>query len=468
MRQYFDALKEEQTIPFATRTVREATGTTTRDDDPNEATLPPHMGKRMVYERWCWERGWVPTRKRKAIGEYSALDEFNNRPHDNRSETPQWLEGSESKEICSWPAFHKYWKLNYPNIKVRKKGADTCTDCRLFLNSINFCPETIPVGENELNDAVDGALSTLDKRKKEARDHVEKYKLQRAHANTAMEQSRTDARDGIQFTKRHFCLTFVMGQNLFFPAFNADQMGDTFYLVPITVLVFGVNDNSRPNGSDEMNVYLWHEKDGNRGANNIVSCLLKDYQKRGYFNGQLNNSLTVIADNCAGQNKNEDVVRFHAWLVEAGVFKTVSVVFLVKGHTKNACDRMFNLLKAGFHKKDIETYEELLAVVNENEHVDAVSMEPVEFYSVSKTLNRFYKHLKPSETSRTHIFSIDLDRGATTIYKKDDVEAQERIDDILPGARNRTCDKLTLEERDLAIKNLPAVLDNLVPPGIAK
>eukprot|EP00957_Ditylum_brightwellii_P175928 13396313-Ditylum_brightwellii.AAC.1 len=96
-----------------------------------------------------------------------------------------------------------------------------------------------------------------------------------------------------------------MGQNLFFPAFNADQMGDIFYLTPITVLVFGVNDNSRPDGHNRMNVYVWHEKD-------------------------------AIADNCGGQNKNQDVIRFHAWLAEAEYFKRVNIVFLVKGHTKNA------------------------------------------------------------------------------------------------------------------------------------
>ena len=93
-----------------------------------------------------------------------------------------------------------------------------------------------------------------------------------------------------------------MGQNLALHNFAAEQMGDTYYLTPLTIFVFGVNDDSRLDGtSDHMNAYIWSEGVGRRGANNIASCLLKDYRKRGYFDGGHNTgSLIIIADNCGG------------------------------------------------------------------------------------------------------------------------------------------------------------------------
>ena len=55
--------------------------------------------------------------------------------------------------------------------------------------------------------------------------------------------------------------------------------------------------------------------------------------------------LTIIMDNCAGQNKNRMVLRLANYLVKAGYFKKVYFVFYVMGYTKNACDRWFNMLK---------------------------------------------------------------------------------------------------------------------------
>eukprot|EP00957_Ditylum_brightwellii_P129112 9848438-Ditylum_brightwellii.AAC.1 len=74
-----------------------------------------------------------------------------------------------------------------------------------------------------------------------------------------------------------------MGQNMGVPSFNSNQMGDTFYFTPLTAFVFGVVDTSIPDGDELMNSYIWHEKDGKRGANNIDSLLYKDYEARGFF-----------------------------------------------------------------------------------------------------------------------------------------------------------------------------------------
>jgi hypothetical protein len=79
----------------------------------------------------------------------------------------------------------------------------------------------------------------------------------------------------------------------------------------------------------------------------VISML--DYYARthGIHNGQTGGkvSWTIYADNCGGQNKNNHMIRYLRSLVDSERVKTVSLYFLVKGHTKNNCDRGFGTIK---------------------------------------------------------------------------------------------------------------------------
>ena len=95
-----------------------------------------------------------------------------------------------------------------------------------------------------------------------------------------------------------------------------------------------------------MYVYIWGEV-MHIGEHTIFSCLYWDLVMQGIINGTKVKHLVIIADNCPGHNKNFCVVKLCAWLVEAGWAKEVTLLFLIKGHTKNNCDIKFNLLKRG-------------------------------------------------------------------------------------------------------------------------
>ena len=53
-------------------------------------------------------------------------------------------------------------------------------------------------------------------------------------------------------------------------------------------------------------------------------------------------NVKLTARNSPGQNKNNTVLKLAMWLKEMHYFKRVRFVFLIVGHTKNACDRLFN------------------------------------------------------------------------------------------------------------------------------
>lgn len=217
-----------------------------------------------------------------------------------------------------------------------------------------------------------------------------------------------------------------------------------------------------------MNAYTWLEGDGDRGANNITSCLYKDFAYRGFFNSRQYGDLTIIADNCGGQNKNKVVVRFFMWLMETKVFPRVRLFFLIKGHTKNACDRLFNLVKLDYHRKNVYTYDELFKTIDENEFITAHKMQREEFYNFEKWQDKYYRKPTGGEFNQTHVFTISSNNGQKpTIMVKQDIHgAIERIDDLIPNNRSRKAKVLPPQERAIALKNMKHDLEVLPNSGI--
>ena len=70
--------------------------------------------------------------------------------------------------------------------------------------------------------------------------------------------------------------------------------------------------------------------------------------------------LIIVFDNCSGQNKNNTILKLLVFLVELKYFKKVQLLFLIVGHTKNACDQLFNALKNLYRQENIYTFPQLL------------------------------------------------------------------------------------------------------------
>jgi len=504
---FFNELKHEA-APFATRLIRDETGRTTRDDNPDEVVLAPHLSKHQCYAQWCYLRGWKVQKKSSALTTYNSLSDFTPRPYDDDEDIPLWPDGAERMKVISWPTFFRFWKKKYSYIKIRKRGADTCTDCQVLCHEFRtrqaridrrrqatgrtlrqddddgdssesedstLSVSTTELDEEEVEEEVELMADTV----RRARKHVSDYQIQRKYARSTIDLGRSDITNLLPSLLRRKVLTIDMGQNLCLPNFEAEQPGDTFYLSPLTVLLFGVVDNavSAADRKDRMNAYIWREDQGDRGANNIASCLLMDLKRRGWFNSPNFSELTYIADNCGGQNKNKIVVRFLMWLVEIKLFPRIRLLFLVKGHTKNAADRMFNLLKLSYHNKDIFTYEQLYETLNTNQYVDVFKMLPCHFHDHRKWQDTVYKTPAGGEFNTTHVFSISAPNYSiqgsnrqqvttTTLLKQDNNESIVRYDNLLPTTRSRKAQRMNPEERARKIANMEEELVQLVPTGL--
>jgi hypothetical protein len=84
---------------------------------------------------------------------------------------------------------------------------------------------------------------------------------------------------------------------------------------------------------------------------------MKHLDDCGLLDGTNRKTLNVVMDNCAGQNKNNHVLRLAPYLVKKGYFEEAHFIFLVVGHTKNVADHLFNILKKLYPHQKIFTRE---------------------------------------------------------------------------------------------------------------
>ncbi len=151
------------------------------------------------------------------------------------------------------------------------------------------------------------------------------------------------------------------------------------------VYVFGVADVSRE--KSKLLEYGYSEEQGGKGWNNVASLLIKALHALGWLiRDRCIGNLSIVMDNCGGQNINK--------MVEKNYFKLAEFMFFVGGHTKNVCDRQLSALKICYHKANVPTMDMLHQVSNELDAVTFCTMSSHIFFDYDDTLNNCYKQFK--------------------------------------------------------------------------
>jgi hypothetical protein len=171
-----------------------------------------------------------------------------------------------------------------------------------------------------------------------------------------------------------------------------------------------------------MFAHVYHEGIAKKGANDVASLIVKTLMKEGMMReAEMGGELIIPFDNCSGQNKNNTMLKLMVFLVECGYFKDVWFVFLVVGHTKNAADRLFNLLKKSYRKKNIYTVEQLLSDLGESDFVSIDPSEEADFHDWDTFLNQFYSTFT-GKIIKNHIFHV----SHNTIRKGNQIQVKLR------------------------------------------
>jgi hypothetical protein len=204
-------------------------------------------------------------------------------------------------------------------------------------------------------------------------------------------------------------LTFVcdFAQNMYVPNFAAEQPGATYYYSPLNVYPFGIVDCGYD--PSQLTSFMFSEGEGKKGGNTVASMLWKYIKLKQISNVQ---EINLVFDNCTSQNKNRMVTRFLFFIVKLRICKVARAIFLVKGHTKNDCDRMFNLMKYDYRKVNCFTPTDLLSIVNRHPQVNAIPIEADDFLDGDKLENTMVA--KADGILKNHIFTVK-DRDSNTI-----------------------------------------------------
>jgi hypothetical protein len=116
------------------------------------------------------------------------------------------------------------------------------------------------------------------------------------------------------------------------------QPGPIYFLVPRRCGLFGVHCE----GANRQHNYIIDESVSvGKGSNTVIS-LLHHYLEN-FSCGQRH--LNLHADNCSGQNKNNNMLHYLMWRIHTGKNDSITLNFMIAGHTKFAVDWGFGLLK---------------------------------------------------------------------------------------------------------------------------
>ena len=293
------------------------------------------------------------------------------------------------------------------------------------------------------------------------------FKAQRGFVQKRAKEAKDDLILGIVWPNNTVCLCGDYSQNLSLPNFGGEQPGDTYYFSPLSISCFGLVNHS----TEILTAYVYPEGVGKKGGNNVASLIFKYLKENGILNlaetKGTGNRLSLIFDNCAGQNKNRMVMRFGQYLVDRGIFKEVEIIFLITGHTKNICDRRFKDLKANYHHRNVYTFDQLIKVMKEgkageatNKYLDVHEIRAKDFFNWDKYLDLLYKKRIP-KISIYHYFGFTKGK----LNMKTTVDSSTEEQKVLSNLKKKDTDEVRQNWVNILETQFPEMENT---PGLAE
>jgi hypothetical protein len=214
-------------------------------------------------------------------------------------------------------------------------------------------------------------------------------------------------------SERILCFVGDYAQNLYIPNFASEQPGETYYFSPLNCYCFGMVDCSAVPA--RLAAMLYTEDAGKKGGNNVASLIWYNLKRLGIVGtNEPFKELNIVMDNCGGQNKNRMVLRLLHYLVKKKVAVVARIIFLVRGHTKNDCDRLFNIMKKEYRKSNVYTPSDLKRCIK-HDLVDTIMLDSSAFLDWDTQQDGIID--RPVGIKPNHCFVVDANRdNGNTLY----------------------------------------------------
>lgn len=180
-------------------------------------------------------------------------------------------------------------------------------------------------------------------------DTGEKVKLQEKYDTHLKEKKLSRLEKEID--KKSNCVTAVYDLQAVLPC-PLGNASSFYYVSKLNVFNLTVYNLQT---SNDVQCYVWHEGQANRGANDIGSCILnylKDLQQNA-METESNSQLNVIfySDNCARQQKNKFILAMYLYAVlNFSHINSITHKYLITGHTKNEGDNVHSVIEQHIKK----------------------------------------------------------------------------------------------------------------------
>ncbi len=336
----------------------------------------------------------------------------------------------EGFDPVKYQTFRKLWIEHFPHIVFSRTKSDLCMTCEDNKKLINA---SVAIGDEEHK------LDCLMR----AREHLIEAKKERDYYRASIQLSKESyANDGtanlVQGSVMHYSWDFA--QQLQFP-YEDHQVGPIYFKSPRTAQLFGICCEAIP---QQVN-YLIDEADfPGKGADTVISLL--DHFFDNYGLGEEHVLLT--ADNCVGQNKNNAVIQYLMYRIVAGKHKSITLSFMLVGHTKFSPDGYFGLIKKRYRRSKVYSFDHLVDVINSSttggfntcqRYRDSQGREAFQFRKWSTWLGKIFKKL-PEITKYQH-FRTDVN-ALGKIAVKESIDAKEETFALLTKKVDRFDAKL--------------------------
>jgi len=321
-----------------------------------------------------------------------------------------------------YQTFRRIWLEYFSNIVFSKQKSDLCTTCEDNKKLINA---SIASGDEEYK------LDCL----KTAQEHLLAAKKERDFYRFSIKQSKdsylqaTQRGSFLDDTKSVMHYSWDFAQQIQFP-YEDHQVGPIYFKSPRTAQLFGVCCEALP---QQIN-YLIDEADfPAKNADTVISLL--DHYFEHY--GQKEKHALLTADNCVGQNKNNAILQYLLYRVMTGRHKSITLSFMLVGHTKFSPDGYFGLIKKKYRRSKVYTYDQLVDIINSSTtgkfnicqtFRDANQHKKVPFRKWSAWLRKYFKEL-PGITGYQHFRFTAATPGKVAV--KQDVDAEEKTIQLL-------------------------------------
>ncbi len=334
----------------------------------------------------------------------------------------------EGLEPVKYHTFRRLWIENFPHLVFSRTKSDLCMTCEENKKLMNA---SIAFGDEEYTlDCLMRAREHIIAAKKERDDYRASIQVSKESYTNAPSEGTTHL---VQDSAMHYSWDFA--QQLPFP-YEDHHVGPIYFKSPRIAQLFGMCCEAIP---QQINDLIDEADFPGKGADTVISLLDHFFDNDGL--GEDHALLT--ADNCVGQHKNNAVIQSLMYRVLTGKHTSMTLSFMLVGHTKFSPDGYFGLIKKRYRRSKVYTYDHVVDVINSSTtggcntcqgYRDSQGNEVIQFRKWTAWLGQRCKKL-PGITRYQHVHINPNTPGEITV--KESVDAKEKTCVLLKKGAGR-------------------------------